>query len=149
MADEETTRDEQTAEEAAPEATESSEPAAPTPADEAGPEVAAEAGAMESADMTPDAHPEVLPVSADVRRILHIEVPVIVKLADKRLPLGDIIAMSPGSIVEFARSADQPLELMVNNKTIGRGIAVKVGEKFGLRIDEITSVDATIRSLGS
>ena len=88
------------------------------------------------------------PMSAAVRRILRIEVPVIVKLADKRLPLGDIIDLSPGSIVEFSRGAEQPLELQVNNKVVGRGTAVKVGEKFGLRIDEILPVGETIRSLG-
>lgn len=87
-------------------------------------------------------------LSDEVRRILHLSVPVIVKLADKQLSLGDIIDLSPGSIVEFARSADTPLELQVNNKVIGRGTAVKVGEKFGLRIDEIRPVEDTIRSLG-
>lgn len=91
--------------------------------------------------------PEDLP--EEVRRILRIEVPVIVKLADKHLPLGDIIDLSPGSIVEFTRSSDTPLELLVNNKVIGRGIAVKVGEKFGLRIDEILPVEQTIRKLGA
>lgn len=87
-------------------------------------------------------------VREEIRRILRLEVPVIVKLADKQLPLGDIIDLSPGSIVEFARSADTPLELLVNNKIIGRGVAVKVGEKFGLRIDELLSVEETIRTLG-
>lgn len=87
-------------------------------------------------------------VSDELRRILRISVPVIVKLADKQLPLGDIIDLSPGSIVEFTRSADTPLELLVNNKVIGSGVAVKVGEKFGLRIDEICSIQETIRKLG-
>jgi flagellar motor switch protein FliN/FliY len=92
--------------------------------------------------------PAPLVVSDEVRRILRIEVPVIVKLAEKRLPLGEIIDLCPGSIVEFAKSADTPLDLLVNNKPIGRGLAVKVGEKFGLRIDEILPVEETIRSLG-
>lgn len=88
-------------------------------------------------------------LSDEARRILKIQVPVIVKLADKMLPLGEIVDLTPGSIVEFARNAEQPLELLVNNKTIGRGVAVKVGEKFGLRIEEILSVQQKIRSLGA
>ncbi len=87
-------------------------------------------------------------LSPEIRRILRVSVPVIVKLADKRLPLGEIIDVSPGSIIEFAKSAEQPLELLVNNQSIGRGIAVKVGEKFGLRIDQILPREETIRSLG-
>ncbi|MBN2584616.1 MAG: FliM/FliN family flagellar motor switch protein [Planctomycetes bacterium] len=88
-------------------------------------------------------------LSDEARRILKIQVPVIVKLADKMLPMGDIVELTPGSIVEFARNAEQPLELMVNNKIIGRGVAVKVGEKFGLRIEEILPVEQKIRSLGA
>jgi flagellar motor switch protein FliN/FliY len=87
-------------------------------------------------------------LSPEIRRILRVAVPVIVKLADKRLSLGDIIDVSPGSIIEFAKSAEQPLELLVNNQAIGRGIAVKVGEKFGLRIDQILPREETIRSFG-
>lgn len=87
-------------------------------------------------------------LSDDLRRIVRIQAPVIVKLAEKKLTLGEIVDLSPGSIVEFARNADQPLELLINNKVIGHGTAVKVGEKFGLRIDEIKSVEDTIRSLG-
>ena len=88
-------------------------------------------------------------LSPEAKRILRLKVPVIVKLADKMLPLGDIIDLTPGSIVEFAHSADEALELLVNNKVVGHGVAVKVGEKFGLRIEEILSVEETIRSLGT
>jgi len=120
----------------------------------------AEAGALDAGEATieallseagtqtdePDIREE---LSEEAQRILHLKVPVIVKLAHKMLPLGDIIDLTPGSIVEFSRSADQPLELLINNKVIGHGVAVKVGEKFGLRIEEILPVEETIRSLGN
>ncbi len=112
----------------------------------------AEAVSSQAPLLTPEVPAAAVPlaprVSDELQRILRISVPVIVKLADKQLPLGDIMELSPGSIVEFTRSADTPLELMVNNKVIGRGVAVKVGEKFGLRIDEICSPQETIRKLG-
>jgi len=85
----------------------------------------------------------------EIRRICRLQVPVIVKLAEKQLALGEIVDLSMGSIVEFSKNADMPLELLVNNKVIARGTAVKVGEKFGLRIDEILPVEETIRSLGA
>lgn len=87
--------------------------------------------------------------NARLQRILRLEVPVIVKVAEKQLPLGDVINLSPGSIIEFSRSSEQPLELQVNNKIIGKGSAVKVGEKFGLRINRIAQVSEKIRSLGT
>lgn len=96
-----------------------------------------------------DAADPLADLSEEAKRILRLKVPVIVKLADKVLPLGEIIDLTPGSIVEFAHSADEPLALLVNNKVVGHGVAVKVGEKFGLRIEEILSVEETIRSLGN
>ena len=53
-----------------------------------------------------------------------------------------------GAIIEFFKRSDEPLELLINNKPIGSGEAVKVGENFGLKITHIGDVKAVIRSLG-
>src|SRR5688500_15262594 len=87
--------------------------------------------------------------TADVRRILHLEVPVIVKLAERKLTLAEVMRLGAGAIIEFSKSSDEPLELLVNNKPIGLGEAVKVGENFGLKITQIGDVKQIIRSLGS
>ncbi|MEL7237612.1 MAG: FliM/FliN family flagellar motor switch protein [Planctomycetota bacterium] len=73
----------------------------------------------------------------DVDRILKLKVPVIVRLARRKMPVAEIMQMTHGSILEFNQPADTPLELLVNNQTIGTGEAVKVGEKFGLRVRHI------------
>jgi flagellar motor switch protein FliN len=84
----------------------------------------------------------------DIKRVLKLEVPVIVKLAERKLTLGEIMRFGAGAIIEFVKSNDEPLELMVNNKTIGLGEAVKVGENFGLKISQIGDVKSIIRTLG-
>lgn len=76
-------------------------------------------------------------MSRDVSALLRLRVPVIVRLAQRRLSLQGVLAIGPGAIIELPKHADDPLELMVNNKVIGQGYAVKVGENFGLRIDQI------------
>src|SRR5881392_740443 len=93
------------------------------------------------------------PASADVstnelERILHMQVPIIVKLAERKLTLAEVMRLGPGAIIEFMKSSDEPLELLINNKTIGVGDAVKVGENFGLKINQIGDVKEVIRSLG-
>ena len=88
------------------------------------------------------------PTSDELRRILHLEVPVIVKLAERRLSLAEVLRLGAGAIIEFSKSSDEPLELMINNKSIGFGDAVKVGENFGLKISQIGDVKQVIRSLG-
>jgi flagellar motor switch protein FliN/FliY len=88
------------------------------------------------------------PSPNELQRIMRLEVPVIVKLAERKLTLAEVMRLGPGAIIEFSKSSDEPLELLINNKTIGLGDAVKVGENFGLKINQIGDVKEVIRSLG-
>jgi flagellar motor switch protein FliN/FliY len=87
-------------------------------------------------------------VPNELRRLLAIEVPVIVQLGARRLTIGEVMRFSVGAIIEFHKSADEELDLLVNNKTVGKGHAVKVGENFGIKISTISPVKETIRKLG-
>jgi flagellar motor switch protein FliN/FliY len=75
-------------------------------------------------------------------------VPVIVKLAERKLLLSEVMRLGVGAIIEFIKSNDEPLQLLINNKPIGVGEAVKVGENFGLRITQIGDIKQIIQSLG-
>jgi len=88
------------------------------------------------------------PAPGELDRILRLEVPVIVKLAERKLSMAEVLRLGMGAIIEFSKSNDEPLELLINNKAIGVGEAVKVGENFGLRITQIGDVRTLIRSLG-
>ena len=87
-------------------------------------------------------------MASELDRILRLEVPIIVRLGEKTLPVRDVVSMMPGTIIELPKSADSELELLVNNKVVGTGAAVKVGENFGLRINFIGDVQARIVALG-
>jgi flagellar motor switch protein FliN len=84
----------------------------------------------------------------ELTRILRMEVPVIVKLAERKLSMSEVMRIGTGAIIEFFKSNDEPLELLINNKTVGVGEAVKVGENFGIRITQIGDVKDIIRSMG-
>jgi flagellar motor switch protein FliN/FliY len=84
----------------------------------------------------------------ELARILRLEVPVVVKLAHRKLSLAEVMRLAPGAIIEFSKSNEEPLDLLVNNTPIGFGEAVKVGENFGLRITQIGDVKQVIRSMG-
>jgi len=91
------------------------------------------------------------PVNAsanELQRILRLQVPVIVRLAERKLPCSEVLRLGVGAIIEFSKSSDEPLELLINNKPIGVGVTVKVGENFGLRITQIGDVKQVIESLG-
>lgn len=88
------------------------------------------------------------PATSELKRILQLQVPVIVKLAERKLALSEVMRLGVGAIIEFFKSSNEPLELMINNKTIAIGEAVKVGENFGLRIKQVGDLQQLIESLG-
>ena len=71
------------------------------------------------------------------RSLLRIKVPVVVTLAEKRQTLGRIVELGPGSIIQFDKSCEEMLEMAVGGHPVATGEAVKVGDKFGLRITSI------------
>ena len=83
----------------------------------------------------------------ELRRILQLEVPVIVKLAERKMNLSEVLRLGAGAIIEFSKNSEEPLELMINNKSIAFGETVKVGENFGLKISQIGDLKQLIRSL--
>jgi flagellar motor switch protein FliN/FliY len=72
--------------------------------------------------------------------VMGVEIPVRVTIARKNVPLTEIIQLIPGAMILFNQQCDEPLTLDVENRTIGRGVAVKVGDKFGLKVSEIGKV---------
>jgi len=86
--------------------------------------------------------------SDDLQRILQIRVPIIILLAEKTMQTSEILQLNPGTLIEFDKSVDEKLDLMINNKRVGGGVAVKVGENFGLRVTHICPIDKTIKAMG-
>jgi flagellar motor switch protein FliN len=98
---------------------------------------------------TPPATAEGSETLPEVKRLLAIEVPVIVQLGVRRMTVGEVTRFAAGAIIEFSKSADEELDLLVNNKPIAKGHAVKVGENFGIKLSLISPVKETIRKLGA
>ncbi len=108
------------------------------------------AGQVQSAPATAETTAKGLEVDppkhhADVRRLpnymrslLRIRVPVRVTLATAKQPLRKILELGPGAILQFEKSCEDTLDLYLGEHRIGVGEAVKVGDKFGLRITSIT-----------
>lgn len=83
-----------------------------------------------------------------VESILRLEVPIIVRVGERRMTLSEASSFSPGSIIELAKNADEQLDLLVNNVPIAQGSAVKVGENFGIGIEFVGDLKARIEALG-
>lgn len=82
------------------------------------------------------------------RSLLKIRVAVRVTLARQRRPIQEIMELGPGTLVKFEKTYDEPLELSVGDLPIAQGEAVKVGDKFGLRIGKIIRPHERFKSVG-
>jgi flagellar motor switch protein FliN/FliY len=85
---------------------------------------------------------------ADLSALLKLQVPVIVQIAERTMPVDEVMALCPGAIIELPKLADDELEILVGNKAIGTGRAVKVGENFGIRVSRVGDVPARIAAMG-
>ena len=85
---------------------------------------------------------------ADIQSILKIEVPVMVQIASRSMTVDEVVNLTPGAIIELPKFSNDELDIMVSNKQIGLGRAVKVGENFGIRVTYIGDVRTRIAALG-
>lgn len=79
--------------------------------------------------------------------ILDIPLKVTVELGRSKMPIKDILSLSQGSVIELAKFAGEPLEVLVNERLIARGEVVVVNEKFGIRLTDIISPIERIEQL--
>jgi flagellar motor switch/type III secretory pathway protein FliN len=71
------------------------------------------------------------------RNLLNVRVPVSVTLATKKQSVKQILELASGSLIQFDKPCEEMLDLCVGEHCIARGVAVKVGEKFGLRVNQL------------
>lgn len=83
----------------------------------------------------------------NVDLILDIQLRLTARLGQMEMPVGEIMKLAPGSVIDIDRFVDDPVELVVNGRPIARGDIVVVQENFGIKIIEIISPKERIQSL--
>ena len=71
--------------------------------------------------------------------MLDVEVRVSVELGRARLPVGDVLDLNTGAVVDLDREADAPVDVYVNGLLFGHGRLVAMDGEWALRLE---SVDA-------
>jgi flagellar motor switch protein FliN/FliY len=69
--------------------------------------------------------------------LLDVNVPVSAELGHVTLPIGDVLQLEPGSVVELDREVSQPIDLTVCGVLFARGEVVVVEDRFAIRIKEL------------
>ena len=84
-------------------------------------------------------------LKADQSHVLHkdVEMGVTAELGRRRMTVRDLLALTPGSVIELDRAAGSPVDVLVNGTLIARGEVVVIDEEFGIRIAEIVATEST------
>ena len=75
--------------------------------------------------------------------VLDVPVQLTVRIGTSNLPMREVLRLESGSIIQLDRTADQPVDLLVNSKLVARGEVVVVENRFGFKLTEVIRGGAT------
>jgi flagellar motor switch protein FliN/FliY len=81
------------------------------------------------------------PTSRPLDLLADVEMQVTAELGRTRMTVRDLLALTPGSVVELDRLAGSPVDVLVNGTLVARGEVVVIDEEFGVRISEIIGLE--------
>lgn len=118
-------------------ATEAAAPAEPAPAE---PEAAAPAAAPPApAQAAPTFNPLSTPKQMDA--LAGVQMEVTIEVGRTSLPIGQLLQLQPGQIVELDREVGSPLDMFINGTLLARGEIVVVDDQFGFRVTSVVATD--------
>jgi flagellar motor switch protein FliN len=71
--------------------------------------------------------------------VLDVPVSLTAELGSCKLPMGDVLQLHVGSVVELDKLSSEPVDLLVNGKLIARGEVVVLEDRFGIKITELVT----------
>src|SRR5215831_20724646 len=87
--------------------------------------------------------------NSNLALLMDVQLPVAIRFGETDMVLEEIVKLGVGSVIELNSGIDQPVELVVNNRTLARGEVVSVDGFYGVRITEITSAGERFKSLNT
>ncbi|ENC6657157.1 lateral flagellar motor switch protein LfiN [Aeromonas hydrophila] len=89
----------------------------------------------------PSAADYMSPTSSSRQRDLsffrQIPVKVTLEVASTEVPLGDLMRVEEGAVIELDKLAGEPLDVRVNGRLLAKGEVVVVNGKYGLRLVDV------------
>ncbi len=79
--------------------------------------------------------------------LLDVELEASLRFGCREMPLGEILDLGPGDVVELDRHVSDPVDLIVGDKIVARGEVVLVNGNFGLRVIEVAAPRKRLESI--
>ena len=79
--------------------------------------------------------------------LLDVELEASLRFGCREMPLGEILDLGPGDVVQLDRHVSDPVDLIVGDKIVARGEVVLVNGNFGLRVTEVAAPRKRLESI--
>jgi flagellar motor switch protein FliN len=86
-------------------------------------------------------------ISPGIELLLDVELEATLRFGCRELPLGEILDLGPGDVVQLDRHVSDPVDLIVGDKIVARGEVVLVNGNFGLRVTEVAAPRKRLESI--
>jgi flagellar motor switch protein FliN len=86
-------------------------------------------------------------ISPGVELLLDVELDASLRFGCREMPLGEILDLGPGDVVQLDRHIADPVDLIVGDKVVARGEVVLINGNFGLRITEVAAPRKRLESI--
>jgi flagellar motor switch protein FliN/FliY len=93
------------------------------------------------------AQPPAPALSPGLELLLDVELEASLRFGCRELPLGEILELGPGDVVQLDRHVADPVDLIVGDKIVARGEVVLVNGNFGLRVTEVAAPKKRLESI--
>jgi len=80
--------------------------------------------------------------------LLGVQVPVVVELGHTEMPIQDLLALKPGSVLELDKLAGEPVDLLIRDHVVARGEIIVVDDCLGVRVTHIVDPADRVKNLG-
>jgi flagellar motor switch protein FliN len=80
-------------------------------------------------------------IERNLAMLADIKVQVTIEVGSRRMPLKEVLALTPGKIIELQMGKDDPLTLKVGDKILAYCELVSDGNKTSIRVTEICGQD--------
>ncbi len=87
------------------------------------------------------------PLPRGLELLLDIELEAALRFGSREMPLGEILELGPGDVVQLDRHVSDPVDLIVSDKIVARGEVVLVHGNFGLRVTEVAAPQKRLESI--
>jgi flagellar motor switch protein FliN len=95
----------------------------------------------------PPANEPATKLSPGLELLLDVELQASLRFGSREMPLGEILDLGPGDVVQLDRHVADPVDLIVGDKIVARGEVVLVNGNFGLRVTQVAAPEKRLESI--